>query len=88
MVHLASLMKEIWEYVNANYLWLIQAVLLEKDFNAYKVRAYSLLQKKEAELSAAKDSEWLAAQEASLKVILQTLSFVDLIIFRIIKAVT
>jgi hypothetical protein len=81
-------MKEIWEYVNANYLWLVQAVRLEKDFNAYKVRAYSLLQKKEAELSAAKDAEWLAAQEASLKVILKMLSFIDLVIFGIVKAVT
>lgn len=44
-----------------------QAALLEKEFGAYKVRAYSLLQKKEAELSAAKDAEQLATQEAALK---------------------
>eukprot|EP00250_Pteridium_aquilinum_P022805 c2572_g1_i1 orf=187-2631(+) len=44
-----------------------QVAVLEKEFSAYKVRAHSLLQKKDAELSAAKDTEQLAAQEAALK---------------------
>ncbi|KAI5056354.1 hypothetical protein GOP47_0028707 [Adiantum capillus-veneris] len=44
-----------------------QASLLGKEFSAYKVRAHSLLQKKEAELCAAKDAEQLASQEAALK---------------------
>eukprot|EP00249_Psilotum_nudum_P007790 c20818_g1_i1 orf=702-3656(-) len=44
-----------------------QVTHLENEFSAYKVRAYSLLQKKEAELSAAKDVACLAAQEAALK---------------------
>ncbi|MCO5567516.1 hypothetical protein L7F22_021210 [Adiantum nelumboides] len=44
-----------------------QVTLLEKEFSAYKVRAHSLLQKKEAELCAAKDAEQLATQEAALK---------------------
>lgn len=44
-----------------------QVALLEKEFSAYKVRAHSLLQRKEAELSAAKDAEQLAIQEAALK---------------------
>eukprot|EP00252_Welwitschia_mirabilis_P000960 TRINITY_DN10945_c0_g1_i4.p1 TRINITY_DN10945_c0_g1~~TRINITY_DN10945_c0_g1_i4.p1 ORF type:complete len:816 (-),score=270.76 TRINITY_DN10945_c0_g1_i4:25-2472(-) len=40
---------------------------LEEEFKAYKSRAHVLLQKKDAELSAVKDTELLAAQEAALK---------------------
>ncbi|GAB2251857.1 hypothetical protein Droror1_Dr00004704 [Drosera rotundifolia] len=40
---------------------------LEAEFSAYKVRAHSLLQKKDAELAAAMDSEQLRALEESLK---------------------
>lgn len=40
---------------------------LESEFSSYKVRAHALLQKKEAELAAAKDSEQLKAQEEALK---------------------
>ncbi|KAL9251652.1 GRIP-like protein [Drosera capensis] len=40
---------------------------LEAEFSAYKVRAHSLLQKKDAELAAAMDSEQQRALEESLK---------------------
>ncbi|GAB4848395.1 hypothetical protein Ancab_003090 [Ancistrocladus abbreviatus] len=40
---------------------------LEAEFASYKARAHSLLQKKEAELAAAKDSEQLRALEEALK---------------------
>lgn len=40
---------------------------LEDDFKAYKNRAHALLQKKDAELSAVKDMDLVAAQEAALK---------------------
>ncbi|BFI24714.1 hypothetical protein MPTK2_1g14280 [Marchantia polymorpha subsp. ruderalis] len=44
-----------------------QAARVANDLASYKVRAYALLQRKEAELSAAKDVELVAAQEAALK---------------------
>ncbi|GMH24540.1 hypothetical protein Nepgr_026383 [Nepenthes gracilis] len=40
---------------------------LEAEFSSYKVRAHSVLQKKDAELAAAKDSEQLKALEEALK---------------------
>ncbi|KAF8410310.1 hypothetical protein HHK36_002836 [Tetracentron sinense] len=40
---------------------------LEKEFSSYKVRAHALLQKKDAELAAAKDSELLKAHEEAIK---------------------
>ncbi|KAH9612133.1 hypothetical protein KSS87_002613 [Heliosperma pusillum] len=40
---------------------------LEADFSAYKVRAHSLLQKKDAELAAVKDSDQVKALEEALK---------------------
>ncbi|RVW32889.1 Protein GRIP [Vitis vinifera] len=46
-------------------VWVIKR--LESEFSSYKVRAHALLQKKEAELAAAKDSEQLKAQEEALK---------------------
>ncbi len=46
----------------------VQAAQRAEELAAYKVRAYALLQKKEAELSAAQDSELVAAKEAALQV--------------------
>jgi len=46
----------------------LQISSLEKEFSSYKVRAHALLQKKDAELAAAKDSEQLKALEETLKV--------------------
>ncbi|XP_058186625.1 protein GRIP [Rhododendron vialii] len=40
---------------------------LETEFASYKVRAHSLLQKKDSELAAARDNELLKAQEEALK---------------------
>ncbi|KAI8536845.1 hypothetical protein RHMOL_Rhmol10G0287700 [Rhododendron molle] len=40
---------------------------LETEFASYKVRAHSLLQKKESELAAARDNELVKAQEEALK---------------------
>ncbi|KAH7849530.1 hypothetical protein Vadar_019165 [Vaccinium darrowii] len=40
---------------------------LETEFASYKVRAHSLLQRKDAELAAARDNELLKAQEEALK---------------------
>ncbi|GAB2282475.1 hypothetical protein Dimus_017018 [Dionaea muscipula] len=40
---------------------------LEAEFSSYKVRAHSLLQKKDAELAAAQDSEQIRALEEALK---------------------
>ncbi|CAL0331960.1 unnamed protein product [Lupinus luteus] len=40
---------------------------LEREFSSYKVRAHALLQKKDAELAAAKDSEQIKALEDALK---------------------
>ncbi|GMN28752.1 hypothetical protein TIFTF001_002173 [Ficus carica] len=40
---------------------------LETEFSAYKVRAHALLQKKDAELAASKDSEQVKALEEALK---------------------
>lgn len=42
---------------------------LETEFASYKVRAHALLQRKDAELSAAMDNEQLKAQEEALKVL-------------------
>lgn len=41
---------------------------LESEFSSYKVRAHALLQKKEAELAAAVDSDQITALEEALKV--------------------
>lgn len=41
---------------------------LESEFSSYKVRAHALLQKKEAELAAAVDSDQIKALEEALKV--------------------
>ncbi|XVF16009.1 hypothetical protein REPUB_Repub09cG0205100 [Reevesia pubescens] len=40
---------------------------LEREFSSYKIRAHALLQKKDAELAAAKDSEQIKALEEALK---------------------
>lgn len=52
---------------NITYYFL-QISRLESEFSAYKVRAHALLQKKDAELSAAKNSDLVKAQEEALKV--------------------
>lgn len=46
----------------------LQISCLEREFSSYKVRAHALLQKKDADLAAAKDSEQLKALEEALKV--------------------
>jgi len=46
----------------------LQISRLEAEFSSYKVRAHSLLQKKDAELAAAKESEQVIALEEALKV--------------------
>lgn len=46
----------------------LQISRLETEFSSYKVRAHTLLQKKDAELAAAKDSEQIKALEEALKV--------------------
>lgn len=47
----------------------MQISRLETEFASYKVRAHALLQRKDAELSAAMDNEQLKAQEEALKVL-------------------
>lgn len=44
-----------------------EIIHLESEFAAYKIRAHALLQKKDAELSAAMDSEQLRAQEEVIR---------------------
>lgn len=46
----------------------LQISILEKEFSSYKARAHALLQKKDADLVAAKDSEQVKALEEALKV--------------------
>lgn len=46
----------------------LQISSLEREFSSYKVRAHALLQKKDADLAAAQDSEQLKALEEALKV--------------------
>lgn len=46
----------------------LQISSLKREFSSYKARAHALLQKKDAELAAAKDSEQLKALEEALKV--------------------
>jgi hypothetical protein len=53
----------------------LQISRLEIEFSSYKVRAHALLQKKDAELAAAKDSEQLIVLEEALKVNACTLSY-------------
>ena len=53
----------------------MQISCLESEFSSYKVRAHALLQKKDAELAAAKDSEQLKVLEEALKVHGYTLSY-------------
>ncbi|CAN0913554.1 Protein GRIP [Linum grandiflorum] len=50
---------------------------IETDFSSYKVRAHALLQKKDAELAAAKDSEQIQALEDALKDAERELSLVS-----------
>jgi hypothetical protein len=41
---------------------------LESEFSAYKVRAHALLQKKDAELNAAKSSDLVKEHEEAIRV--------------------
>lgn len=47
---------------------MLQINRLESEFSSYKVRAHALLQKKDAELAAARDSEQLKALEEAINV--------------------
>lgn len=49
-------------------LLVLQVSRLEREFSSYKIRAHALLQKKDAELAAAKESEQTKALEEALKV--------------------
>lgn len=54
-----------------NHNWfdaILQMNRLESEFSSYKVRAHALLQKKEADLAAAVDSDQIRALEEALKV--------------------
>lgn len=46
----------------------MQISRLESEFSSYKVRAHALLQKKESEISAARDNELIRAHEEAVKV--------------------
>lgn len=46
----------------------LQVAQIQNEFASYKVRAHALLQKKDAELAAARDNEQLHALEEALKV--------------------
>lgn len=48
--------------------YIFQITRLESEFSSYKSRAHALLQKKDAELLAAQDSEQLKSLEEALKV--------------------
>lgn len=54
-------------WFDAIFLFL-QMNRLESEFSSYKVRAHALLQKKEADLAAAVDSDQIRALEEALKV--------------------
>ncbi|XP_022751531.1 protein GRIP-like isoform X2 [Durio zibethinus] len=49
---------------------------LEREFSSYKIRAHALLQKKDAELAAAKDCEQIKALEEALKEVEREVSLV------------
>lgn len=46
----------------------MQISRLESEFSAYKVRAHALLQKKDAELTAAKSSDLIKEHEEAIRV--------------------
>lgn len=46
----------------------LQIDRLQSEFSSYKIRAHALLQKKDMELAAAKDSEQIKSLEEALKV--------------------
>lgn len=50
-------------------LSILQISRIRSEFSSYKVRAHALLQKKDAELAAAQDSEQVKALEEALKVL-------------------
>jgi hypothetical protein len=46
----------------------MQISRLESEFSAYKIRAHALLQKKDAELSTAQNSDLVKAHEEAIRV--------------------
>lgn len=46
----------------------LQILRTQSEFSSYKARAHALLQRKDAELAAARDNEQLKALEEALKV--------------------
>lgn len=56
------------ENLSASQFAFLQIMRLENEFSAYKVRAHALLQKKDAELAEAKNSELLKSLEQAVKV--------------------
>lgn len=46
----------------------LQISRIEREFSSYKVRAHALLQRKDAELTAARDNEQLKVLEEALRV--------------------
>lgn len=57
-------------YVSQDLLFYgnLQTNRIQSEFSSYKARAHALLQRKDAELAAARDSEQLKALEEALKV--------------------
>lgn len=58
-----------------SYDFNLQITRLDSEFASYKVRAHALLQRKDAELEAAKNNELLRDQEEALKVIIEAFIF-------------
>ena len=56
-------------------MFTLQIIHLEREFSSYKIRAHALLQKKDAELAAATDTEQLRALEEALKVLIVAFIF-------------
>lgn len=58
-----------------SYDYNLQITRLDSEFASYKVRAHALLQRKDADLAAAKDNELIRDQEEALKVIVEAFIF-------------
>lgn len=54
--------------ITSNPFVILQISRLESEFSAYKVRAHALLQKKDAELTAAKSSDFIKEHEEAIRV--------------------
>ncbi|KAK8482790.1 hypothetical protein V6N12_010312 [Hibiscus sabdariffa] len=74
----ASLQTQILSTKEAELAAAIEEISrLEREFSSYKIRAHTLLQKKDAELAAAKESEQTKALEEALKEVERELSLVS-----------